>query len=265
MTVTGSTRLFEEDDAQAHRRLDDQLGSLNTSDEAGIRQRIALACRFLAREGHAGSLAGQVTVRADEPGTYWTVAWDRGFANAHAGGVIRIDEEMNVIEGDGKPNPGVRFHLWIYRARAGTGAIVHTHAPHAAALAMLGVELAVAHMDSALFFEDCALLPDWPGVPLANEEGRIISEALGAKRSVLLANHGLLTAGGGLDEAVYLACLLERACQMQLRAGALGAVRALDPAKAREARAFLLSPRLIAGTMDYWLVQTRRTDPDALS
>lgn len=263
MTST-SLGLLQEGEREIQARLADQLTSLGTAGELAPAQRLALSCRFLAREGHAGSLAGQVTVRSDELGSFRTVAWDKGFANADAGSVVRIDEEMNVLEGNGMPNPGVRFHLWIYRLRPQTGAIVHSHAPHAAALSMLGQPLVVAHMDSALFHDDCALLADWPGVPIANEEGRIISEALGDKRSILLANHGLLTVGKDLDEAVYLACLLERACKMQLRAAAAGAIRPLDPNKARAAHDFLLSPRLIAGTVDYWLTQTLRTDPDAL-
>jgi L-fuculose-phosphate aldolase len=259
-----SPGLLEEGEAEVQARLRDQLGSLGMARGLDLRERIALSCRLLAREGHAGSLAGQVTIRAGQPGSYWTTAWDKGLANAHVGSILRIDEEMNIVEGDGRPNPGVRFHMWIYHARPQARAIVHTHAPHAAALSMLGHALIAAHMDSALFHEDCALLADWPGVPIANEEGRIISEALGGKRSILLANHGLLTVGETLEGAVYLAVLLERACQMQLRAGAVGTIRPLDPDKAREAHDFLLSPRLVAGTMDYWLEQTLRTDPDAL-
>ena len=40
-----------------------------------------------------------------------------------------------------------------------------------------------------------AHLPDWPGVPVADDEGRIISGALGSAKTILLANHGLLAAG----------------------------------------------------------------------
>jgi hypothetical protein len=58
-------------------------------------------------------------------------------------------------------------------------------------------------MDTTVFHEDCAWLSDWPGVPLANEEGRLISEALGSKRAILLAHDGLLTTGRTLEEAVY--------------------------------------------------------------
>ena len=56
-------------------------------------------------------------------------------------------------------------------------------------------------------------------VPLADEEGKIIAEALGEKRSILLANHGLLTTGVSLEEAVYLAIQFERAAKLQVLAG----------------------------------------------
>jgi len=56
-----------------------------------------------------------------------------------------------------------------------------------------------------MLYDDVAFLPEWPGVPVADEEGRIIAEALGAKRSILLAHHGILTTGRDIVEATYLA------------------------------------------------------------
>jgi L-fuculose-phosphate aldolase len=37
------------------------------------REALAGACRILAREDHESGLAGQVTARADKPGTWWTL------------------------------------------------------------------------------------------------------------------------------------------------------------------------------------------------
>jgi len=73
--------------------------------------------------------------------------------------------------------------------------IVHTHAFHVAALSMLEAPLVVSHMDLTPLYDDCAFLPDWPGVPVGNEEGEIISAALGHKKAVLLARHGHVIAG----------------------------------------------------------------------
>jgi L-fuculose-phosphate aldolase len=97
-----------------------------------------------------------------------------------------------------------------------------------------------------------AHLPDWPGVPVADDEGRIISAALGEARTILLANHGLLTAGGSIEEAVYLAVFFERAARMQLRAIAAGGFREVEPRLAEAAREFLLQPAIVSATFAYW-------------
>ncbi|MFP3499818.1 class II aldolase/adducin family protein, partial [Pseudomonas sp. SIMBA_059] len=83
---------------------------------------------------------------------------------------------------------------------------------------MLEVPLAISHMDLCPLFDDCAFLKEWPGVPVGNEEGEIIAKAIGDKRAILLSHHGLLIAGGSIEEACVLALLFERAAKMQLLA-----------------------------------------------
>ncbi|HET9352160.1 MAG TPA: aldolase [Burkholderiales bacterium] len=211
---------------------------------------LAMACRILAAEGHESGLAGQVTARADEPGTFWTLEFGYGFDEATPGRMMLVDEELKPLSG-GRPNPGVRFHVWIYRKRPDVQAIVHTHAPHASALAATGKPLRTIHMDSAML-HGSAHLVEWPGVPVADDEGRIISAALGDAKTILLANHGLLTTGTSVEEAAYLAVFFERAARMQLRAMAAGGYREVKPELAEEARDFLLQPSIVKGTFAYW-------------
>jgi ribulose-5-phosphate 4-epimerase/fuculose-1-phosphate aldolase len=45
------------------------------------------------------------------------------------------------------------------------------------------------------------------------------------KRSILLANHGLITAGTSIEEATYLAVYFERAAALQLAASAAGTIK----------------------------------------
>ena len=107
-------------------------------------------------------------------------------------------------------------------------------------------------MDSAMFYEDCAYLAEWPGVPFSDEEGRIISEAIGAKRSILLAHHGILTTGASIEEAVYLAVLLERAARLQLLAQSVGTIRKIVPEYARDAHDFLLKSGVVKASFEAW-------------
>jgi len=232
------------------REMDEDLGTLDLSP----REALAACCRILAHEGHESGLAGQVTALGERTNTgastFWTLKFGLGFEEATGERMVLVDDDLRPLSG-GRANPGVRFHVWIYRNRPDVKAIVHTHAPYASALACTSSNLKTIHMDSAML-HGTAHLPEWPGVPVADDEGRMISAALGSAKTILLSNHGLLTAGNSIEEATYLAVFFERAARMQIRAMAAGGFREVKPELAEEARAFLLQPSIVRGTFAYW-------------
>lgn len=263
MTVIHDT-LREDRDTVVGRTLVEMERSL-VADDFTPRDKIALACRYLADEGHAASLAGQISVRNDD-GSFWTTALSRGFADTTARNLVRINANVEVIEGEGMANPAVRFHSWIYASRPDLNAIVHTHPPHASAIAMAGERLTISHMDMAMLHDEIAYLDRWPGVPLANEEGEIISAALGDKKTILLVNHGVLTAGETLEEATFLIASLENAARMQLlcRAAGYQPIPVADDLAA-DAKSFMCKPNIIRATFGYWARRTLQRYPDILA
>jgi L-fuculose-phosphate aldolase len=228
------------------------------------RQKLALSCRMLAREEHGSALAGQITARGDKPGTMWTARFGLGLEEISASDYLLVDDDLNVLEGDGMPNPSNRFHLWIYRKRPDVQSIMHTHPPHVSALSMIGVPLKAAHMDTSMFYEDCAYLDHWPGPPIGDEEGEIISRAIGDKRSILLAHHGQLCACTTVEEAAVLSIFIERAARLQLLAMAAGTIRDLDPDPARQAHDYRLKPKPLGATFHYFARQVLRREPDCV-
>ena len=230
-----------------------------------LAQRVALACRMLDADGHESALAGQITLRGEKPGTYWGLSFGLGFDEAKASNILLFDDDLNVLEGEGMANSANRFHLWIYRARPDVNSIVHTHAPHTSALSMIAEPLIVSHMDTCVLYENCAYLADWPGVPIGDEEGRIISEGLGDKEAILLAHHGLLTACATLERATVLAFYMERAAKLQLLARAVGPIRALRRDHALEARGYRGAPKYVAATFNYLARSVLRKSPDCLN
>jgi L-fuculose-phosphate aldolase len=246
-------------------RIRDEMDRHLPATDWNLRQKLALTCRMLARDGHGSGLAGQITARAKETNSYWTIRLGLGFDEISAGNLLRCDDDLRLIDGEGMPNPATRFHLWVYRARPDVNCIVHTHPPHVSALSMIGEELAVAHMDTIALHGDCAYLPRWPGVPVADEEGRIISEALKDKRAILLAHHGQLVACASVEEAAVLAITIERAAKLQLLAQAVGPIKPIEPALAQEAHDYRLNPRHIGATFNYHARQVLKNDPECLN
>jgi L-fuculose-phosphate aldolase len=227
-------------------------------------QRVAVACRLLDADGHTSGLAGQLTMRGEMPGTYWGLSFGLGFDEACAGNILLFDDDLNVLEGEGMANPANRFHLWIYKARPDVNAIVHTHPPHASALSMIAQPLIISHMDTCVLYENCAYLAEWPGVPIGDEEGRVISEGLGEKEAILLAHHGILTACATLEKAAVLAFYMERAAMLQLLARPVGSISSLDRELALEARGYRGAPKYIGATFNYLARRVLRDSRECL-
>lgn len=156
-------------------------------------------------------------------------------------------------------NPANRFHSWIYRARSDVQCIIHTHPLHLCALSLLDRPLKVPHMDSCMLYEDVGFLARWPGVPVGNEEGRLISETLGDKRAAILAHHGLVVAAASVEEACVLAVQIERSIRRQLLAEAAGKIRQIDPALTRETHDWILQPAHSQASFAYFVHQLLRT------
>ncbi len=233
----------------------DRMKTAITESSWTDRQKLALTCRILFEGGHDSGLAGQITCRAEAPGTYYTQRLGLGFDEISASNLLLVDEDLNVLVGGGMANPANRFHSWLYRAREDVNCIVHTHPLHIAALSTLEVPLVVSHMDLCPLYDDVAFLEKWPGVPVGNEEGEIISAAIGNKKAILLSHHGQLIAGASIEEACVLANLIERAAKMQLLAMAAGNIKPIPEGLAQEAHDWISRPKRHSAAFDYY---TRR-------
>jgi ribulose-5-phosphate 4-epimerase/fuculose-1-phosphate aldolase len=71
-----------------------------------------------------------------------------------------------------------------------------------------------------VFSETTNLIVDQP-------RGKAVARCLGGQQALILRNHGIVTAGRSIEEAVWLALKLERACRVQLLAEAAGGPRLL--------------------------------------
>ncbi len=240
------------------------LASQHVDSGRSLTQTLAVACRILAANGHGSGLAGQMTARGDAPGTMWTLPYGMGFEEVTASDYLLVDNDLKVIDGEGTPNPANRFHLHVYAVRDDIDAIVHTHPLNCSALSMIGEPLKPMHMDTSMFYGDVAFLPRWPGIPFGDEEGEIISEALGDKNAILLAHHGQLCAAPTVEAACVMGVFIERAAEMQLKAMAAGDIREIEPDLGREAHDWRHAPEAMRTTFEYFARRALTGNDDCL-
>jgi L-fuculose-phosphate aldolase len=217
-----------------------------------LRQKVALTCAILFSEGHGSGLAGQITARIPDTENFYTQRLGLGLEEINASNLLVVDDTLTVLEGQGMANPANLFHTWIYKRRPDVRCVVHTHPMHISALSMLEQPLIVSHMDTCVLYDDVAFLKTWPGVPVGDSEGELISQTLGDKRAALLAHHGLVVACGSVEEACIVAIQCERAARLQLLAMAAGKIQPVSPDAGREAHDWILQERRSQANFSYY-------------
>ena len=124
--------------------------------------------------------------------------------------VVVMDLDENVIEGDRRPSVDSMALLHIYRNMERVNAIIHTHQVYATAIGMLydEVPMAVTTLANA-----CAgVVKVAPFSSAASlQMGIEAVEHLGDANAVILKNHGVITVGSSLKQALYAAVYMEDA------------------------------------------------------
>src|SRR5262249_31955137 len=148
--------------------------------------------------------------------------------------LILVDSQGTVVEGDAAVNTAAfAIHSSIHAARPDVMAAAHSHSVFGKAWSSLGRLLDPLTQDACAFYEDHSLFDDYTGVVLDPEEGKRIAHWLGGNKAVILRNHGLLTVGHSVDEAVWWFVTMERTCHAQLLAEAAGTPVTIEPDMAR--------------------------------
>jgi L-fuculose-phosphate aldolase len=128
-----------------------------------------------------------------------------------------------------RPSSEWRFHRDVYAARPEVGAIVHTHQPHATAVACLRRDVPAVHYMIA-----AAGGPTIRCAPYATFGTQQLSDhvvaALRDRTACLIANHGLVALGETPEAAMELAVSIEALCHIYLLAAGAG-----DPVSLTEA------------------------------
>ena len=220
--------------------VDDMLKQPETVEEQRLEQKrkLAAAFRVFGKFGFDEGVAGHITLRDPEfKDTFWVNPMGKSFKLMTVSDLIRVDEEGNIVEGEGLLN-GAAFtiHSHIHKTRPDVNAAAHAHSVYGKSLSALGEPLEPITQDACAFYEDHAVFDDFTGVVLDMNEGQRIADALGKNKAAILQNHGLITVGASVDEAAWWYITMERSCQAQLMAKAAGKVKPIAHEHATQTR-----------------------------
>tara|TARA_Y100000588_G_scaffold394108_1_gene512889 strand:+ start:1898 stop:2650 length:753 start_codon:yes stop_codon:yes gene_type:complete len=157
---------------------------------------------------------------------------DRFLINPHrqhwseicASDIVEVDHRGKTVGGKKPPEATAFFiHSRIHMICPHAKCILHTHMQYATALSMLdGVRLEPVVQGALKFYGQISYYEEFGGLALGNSEGDSMAEALGDRRILFLANHGVIVVGPTIAHAFNDLYYLEQVCRAQITAMSAG-------------------------------------------
>jgi L-fuculose-phosphate aldolase len=188
-----------------------------------LREKLIHAGRVLVDEGQGDYVWGHVSARLpDGSGRFLMKPGCIGLEELTQDNIITCDIEGERVEGTWPRHNEVYIHSEVMRARPDINAVVHTHPEYAVAFSSLGRPLAAISNDGTMFSAGVPIFSETTDLITDQPRGRAVARSLGSGNVLILRNHGIVAAGRSIEEAVFLAIKLERACRIQMLAEAAG-------------------------------------------
>lgn len=196
------------------------------------KQECALGYRLFAahRWGDLGD--GHISARDPEKtDCFWMLRWGVSYHAARVSDLVLVGPDGSLVEGEGAINiAGYYIHHPILEARPDLVSAVHVHTGWGSPFSAEARMIEPISQESCIFFEDHALWNDEEVQVQSLPAGRRIAEALAQNSAIILRNHGLLTAGVAVAEAVGRFVYMERVAELHMK------VRDPKPISAEAAR-----------------------------
>ncbi|HVX77546.1 MAG TPA: class II aldolase/adducin family protein [Bradyrhizobium sp.] len=204
-----------------------QIKKVVCTEEWKLRCDLAALYRLVAHYKMTDLIYTHISVKVpDGKETFLINPYGMLFSEIKASDLVKIDVDGNRID-EGLDSPyavnkaGFVIHSAIHRAREDVACVIHTHT--AAGVAVSAQKDGLLPISQhALKFYGCLSYHKYEGVALDLDEQQRLVADLGANRAMILRNHGLLVCGRTIPEAFDHIFYLERACDIQVKASAVG-------------------------------------------
>lgn len=203
----------------------DSVSSRVSKEEWQTRVDLAACYRLVAMYGWDDLVFTHISARVPGPEEHFLInAYGLLFEEMTASSLVKVDLQGNIVlESPYVINPaGFTIHSAVHEARPDVNCVLHTHTSAGVAVS--------AQVAGLLPISQASLFPlisigyhDYEGVALNPEEKPRLVADLGAHSTLILRNHGLLTAAATIPDAFLRMYILESACRTQLLAQSSGA------------------------------------------
>ncbi len=199
--------------------------------EWAARVQLAAAYRIFDRLGWTELIYNHISLRVPgEPGHFLLNPFGLHYSEVCASNLVKVDVRGNIVGTSRWPiNPaGFTFHGAIHETLPDAHCVMHVHTTPTMAVCCLDEGLSYTNFYAAQLYGKVAY-HEFEGITVHLDEGRRILQSAGGKPVLLLRNHGPVAIGFSLANAFSLMWLLQRACEVQVTAMAMGRLRPIAP------------------------------------
>lgn len=197
-------------------------------------ERVLEAAKKMHRDGLVAGTSGNVSMldRVNQAIAITPSGLD--YEVMEAEDITVIDFNGKIIEGCQKPSSEWRMHAVMYEKLPDVGAIVHTHAPYATSFSVLNERIPVVLIEMVLLGGDVQVAPF--AMSGSRNLGLSVADTLlkTDRYACLLQNHGAVTIGETLEEAMMRSIYLEDAAKIYHYACSVGIPKEIDEEKINE-------------------------------
>lgn len=147
--------------------------------------------------------------------------------------LVLIDFDGNLVEGGKKPSSEKMLHVEYYRQRPDINYILHMHSPYLSTFAACKKALDEPIMPENIFYFGKIPLAEY-GLPGSNDLVEKTAKYFKDYNVILMANHGMISAGKTIKEAYLNLELAESYAQVVLQTKLLGGAVMLSEKEVEE-------------------------------
>ena len=203
-----------------------------TDAEWHARVQLAASYRIFDHLGWTEMIFNHITLRVQGEGTHFLInPFGLHYREVTASNLVLIDIDGRALRESAWPVnlAGFTTHSAIHGAIDSAHCVMHTHTTTGMAVASLRGGLSPTNFYAAQLHGGVAY-HDFEGITVESAEKERLVRDIGAKRAVILRNHGLLTWGPSVPEAFMLLWTLQRACDIQIASASAGALNPISDA-----------------------------------
>jgi L-fuculose-phosphate aldolase len=191
-------------------------------DIASTKQDLLDAAKQLLRSGLVEGTSGNLSARLPDGNVVMTPS-SLDYELMTLEDLVVLDLSGKVLQGARPPTSEKALHLACMRQHDDVGGVIHSHAMFASMFAITRQPIPCVIEEFDVYVGGEVPVADYK-LTGSDELGEEVARHVADRGAVLMANHGLLTVGRNIGDAMKVAQLVERTAQIIWGARALGQV-----------------------------------------